>query len=216
MCAHCLHAVQGASAEYACRCCQTPFLNPYALNEETLCRLCRSGRSPVDAAHSFGWYEGSLRRLIHLYKYETIVSLAKPLGGMAVCALPSHERYDAVVPVPMHWRKRAERGFDQTWELAREVSRQTGIPVSRGLERLRHGKAQAGLSGKERRKSLVGAYAARPEAGLSGKSVLLVDDVWTTGSTVMMCAAELKRAGVSRVYGLTVARVDRRPLSLAS
>jgi ComF family protein len=211
-----LHAVQGASAEYACRCCQTPFLNPHTLNEETLCRLCRSGRSPVDAAHSFGWYEGTLRRLIHLYKYETIVSLAQPLGEMAVRALPSHGQYDAVVPVPMHWRKRADRGFDQAWELAREVSRRTGVPMARGLERRRHGRSQTGLSGPERRKSLAGVYAARPQAGLTGKSVLLVDDVWTTGSTVMMCAAALKQAGVSRVYGLTVARVDRRPLSLAS
>lgn len=217
VCESCLSDPRPAAFEHACRVCQTPFLHPAALGEESICRLCRSGRSSIDAAYSFGSYEGTLRRLIQLYKYEGVRSLAKPLAGFAVRGLPRDLAVDAVVGVPLHWRKRVLRGFDQSETLAQEIARKLAVPRMALLRRIEFTKPQAGLSGVLRRRALRNAFAV-PAARKrrlqpwvdSGRHVLLIDDVYTTGSTAQVCARVLKRAGIARVTVLTVARVDRR------
>jgi ComF family protein len=122
-------------------------------------------------------------------------------------ALPRDEAFDAAVPVPLYWRRRLQRGFNQAELLARGLSRRTGIPVVRALSRLRPTPAQAGLSNSARRQNVSQAFRAR---GVQGKRILLIDDVMTTGATAASCAAALKQAGARRVSLLTVARVDRR------
>jgi len=176
--------------------------------------LCRSGLRGFDAAYCFGAYEGTLRELIHLYKYGRIQTLARPLGDWLADALPRDEQFDAVTPVPLHWRRHWDRGFNQSELLAREIGRHSGIPLWRALKRVRTTAAQAGLSNTMRRKNVTKAFACRrgPWASrLQGKRILLIDDVMTTGSTAASCALVLKRAGARRVALLTVARVDRRP-----
>jgi ComF family protein len=155
-----------------------------------------------------------LREWIHLYKYGRIKTLAKPLAELLAAAVPREEGFDAVVPVPLHWRKRWQRGFNQSELLARGVARKWGLPVIHALRRSRYTPAQAGLSTTARRKNVAAAFIGRPEA--SGKRLLLIDDVLTTGSTAAACATALRRAGAARVVLLTVARADRRlniPLS---
>jgi ComF family protein len=136
--------------------------------------------------------------------------LAKPLAAYLVRALPVDEHFDMIVPVPLHWRKRWRRGFNQSELLAREVSKRRGVPLGKALMRVRPTDVQAGLAMAGRRRNVTGAFAARPGADLKGKRVLLIDDVMTTGATASACAAALKRGGASSVSLLTLARVDRR------
>jgi ComF family protein len=196
-------------AEFFCVSCRTPFQNAFPLDAEGRCALCRTGLRGFDAAYCFGSYEGTLRELIHLYKYGRIQTLARPLADLLAAALPLDERFDAVTPVPLHWRKQWQRGFNQSDLLARAVARRRGIPVVRALRRTRSTQTQAGLSNTERRKNVAAAFQCRRSGEtLAGRRVLLIDDVMTTGSTAAACARVLKQAGAARVVLLTVARVD--------
>jgi ComF family protein len=189
-------------------------LNAFPLDFDGRCALCRAGLRGFDAAYCFGAYEGPLRELVHLFKYGKIRSLAGPLGDLLAAALPLDESFDAVAPVPLHWRRRWQRGFNQSELLARNIAGRTGIPVVLALRRLRATSAQAGLNNARRRQNVAGAFACRRGARwarrIEAKRILLVDDVMTTGSTAAACALALKRAGAARVALLTVARVDRR------
>jgi len=198
-------------AEFFCVSCRTPFVNAFPLDAEGRCPLCRAGLRGFDAAYCFGAYEGTLRELIHLYKYGRIETLSRPLGDLLAAAIPLDERFDAVTPVPLHWRKQWQRGFNQSELLARAIARRRGIAVVSALWRARSTQVQAGLSNSERRKNVAAAFRCR-RAGqtLTGQRVLLIDDVMTTGSTAAACARALKQAGAARVVLATVARVDRR------
>jgi ComF family protein len=205
--------VEPLSAEYFCTSCRTPFQNAFPLDEQGRCALCRNGLRGFDAAYCFGAYEGVLRELIHIYKYGRVRTLARPLGDLLVRALARDESYDLVTAVPLHWRRRWQRGFDQAGLLAREIARRSGIPFARTLRRMRSTRAQAGLSNTARRRNVDAAFARRRglrDGELRGRRVLLIDDVMTTGSTAAACAHALKGAGAARVALLTVARVDRR------
>ena len=199
------------SAEFFCVSCRTPFLNAFPLDSEGRCALCRNGLRGFDAAYCFGSYEGTLRQLIHLYKYGGVRTLWQPLSELLAAALPLDERLDAVTPVPLHWRKQWQRGFNQSELLAREIARRRGIRLVHALGRTRATQAQAGLSNTGRRGNVAAAFRCRPGAQtLAGKRVLLIDDVMTTGATAAACARALKQAGAARVVLLAVARVDRR------
>lgn len=207
MCLRCVRSPEPLSAEFFCVTCRTPFQNAFPLDAEGRCALCRSEARGFDAAYSFASYDGVLRKLIHLYKYSRIKTLAGPLADLLARALPLEERFDAIVPVPLHWLRQWRRGFNQSELLARALARRTGVPVVKALSRARWTRAQAGLSNHARRRNVTKAFRARP---MDGRSVLLIDDVMTTGSTVAACALALKRAGARRVVVLTVARADRR------
>lgn len=210
VCAGCLAKTEPLSAEFFCSSCRTPFQNAFPLDELGRCPLCRRGLRGFDAAYSFGAYEGVLRELIHLYKYGRVRPLARPLGGLLRRALPRDEHFDLVTPVPLHWRRRWERGFNQAGLLAQEIARHTGLPCVRLLRRVRSTAAQAGLSNSRRRRNVAAAFVCRGTGLVRGRRILLIDDVMTTGSTGAACAAVLRRAGAVRVALLTVARVDRR------
>jgi ComF family protein len=161
-----------------------------------------------DAAYTYGSYEGALRELIHLFKYGKIEPLASRFGDWLTSALPRETAFDVVVPVPLHWWKRWQRGFNQAELLAREVARRWQAPLLSVLRRKKYTAAQAGLTNAQRRRNAAGAFAVHGR--LDGKHVLLVDDVLTTGATASACARALKRAGAARVTLLTLARTDRR------
>lgn len=210
VCERCLGEPAPLDAEYFCISCRTPFLNSFPLDSEGRCALCRSGLRGFDAAYSYGSYGGALRQLIHLLKYDRMRPLAAPLSAFLLRSLPRDEVFDVIVPVPLHWRRRWKRGFNQSELLARGLSRSTGIPVSRALRRVKPGAAQAGLSNSARRRNVNQAFRCGAGEPLRGKRVLLLDDVMTTGSTATACARALKGAGAARVALLTLARADRR------
>ena len=212
VCEPCLAAPRAFVPEIFCARCGTPFLSAQRLDEEGLCRLCRTGAVEFEAAYSFGLYEGALRELIHLLKYEGVRELAPRMGEWLAAALPRGQRFDAIVPAPLHWWRKLRRGFNQSALLARELGRRTGLAVEEGLlRRVRATPQQANLPLAGRRKNVAGAFrVARPERA-AGKRLLLIDDVYTTGATLNACARALKKAGAAHVSTLTLARVDRRP-----
>jgi ComF family protein len=112
---------------------------------------------------------------------------------------------DLIVPVPLHPKRQAERGYNQSALLARELSRQVGLPVAPAeLVRTVRTRPQVGLNRDERRANIAGAF--RCAGKVTDLRIVLVDDVCTTGATLEACAAELRSAGAAHVVGLTVAR----------
>lgn len=210
VCSACLSLPQPLQAEYFCRSCRTPFADAFPLDEQDLCTVCRESLANFDSAYSFGSYEGPLRDLIHHFKYGKIETLGRPLSRMLLRALPLEEQFDLVLAMPVHWRKRWERGFNQAELLAKPVARRFGLKLSAHLKKTRYTKPQAGLSEPERRANLRGSFKVHPAGAVTGKRILLVDDVFTTGSTLRAAAAVLKRAGAAKVVALTLARVDTR------
>ncbi len=212
VCHACLLAAKPFQAEHSCVQCHTPFLNRSPLDDSGRCAICRLGARSFDEAWSYGSYDGAVRALVHLFKYERIPTLARPLGALLSRALPRDRHFDIITPVPMHWRRRWTRGFNQAELLAAELSRRTGIPMEMALQR-RHRPAQAGQSSAARRRNATGAFSAASHltpGSMAGQRVLLIDDVFTTGSTAAACASVLKRTGAVRVSVLTLARADRR------
>jgi ComF family protein len=197
-------------ADYFCAVCNTPFLNAYPLDEHGVCAACRSGLRGFDHAASFGMYEGSLRSLIHLFKYSGMKPLARPLAAYLERAIPVDEHFDAVIPVPLYWRRQWSRGFNQAELLARHVAQHRGVPLWNALRRKRATATQAGLANAGRRLNVAGAFVVKGNPQLAGKKILLIDDVMTTGATASACAVALKRGGARSISLLTLARVDRR------
>jgi len=179
------------------------------LNGRTVCRSCGGTTHPVSRARAIGAYDDPLRAIVHALKYDARRSLARPLGEMMLArGADVLEGASCVVPVPLHPSRRRERGFNQ----ARDLARQLGLPVIEALARVRRTPPQTELSAQERRKNLDGAFATTSHVRkLIGATVVLVDDVSTTGATLDACAQALKNAGVSEVRALTAARVLTQP-----
>ena len=210
VCRDCLLAPAPLTAEFFCAACRTPFANAFPLDAAGLCALCRAGAQGFDAAYSFGAYEGALRELIHLFKFEGVRTLARPLAGFLLAALPRDVRLDAVAPMPLHWRRYWQRGFNQSGLLAAEIGRRSGIPVVRAIRRVRATVPQAGLTSAKRRANVARAFVPVRGGSAQGLRVLLVDDVLTTGATAAACSRALRSAGAAYVAVLTLARADRR------
>lgn len=164
---------------------------------------------------------GPFRELIHRFKYSGDLSLRGVLADALIHTLEEPrlavEDLSAwlLVPVPLHWLREMRRGFNQSWELCRQLSQRTGIPAAQIMRRKRRTSTQAKLNRQERLENLRGVFSLRrslPLPGwrrpdIRGKKVLLVDDVLTTGATAHECAKVLKReAGVEKVVVITAAR----------
>lgn len=174
------------------------------------CGSCVTTRRPFTAARAAFRFDGPVQELIHRFKYGKKVLLARPLGLLTAGRLASFikaEGADIIVPVPLHGRRLRERGFNQAQLLGRVLSRQWGIPLSvDNLRRVRWTEPQVGLSAPDRERNVRNAFqVAHPERFLD-RRLLLVDDVYTTGSTVVECARTLKRAGSGEVLVVTTAR----------
>jgi len=174
-----------------------------------LCPRCRRAGRLVDRARAIGPYDGALRAIVHAIKYQGRRSLARPLG-----ALMRHRGADMLdgaactVPVPLHASRRRERGFNQAMDLARQL----GLPTVAALRRVRATSPQTGLPAARRHGNLRDAFALTGAGrALEGATVVLVDDVSTTGATLEACARALKQAGVAEVRALTAARVVSLP-----
>jgi ComF family protein len=216
VCPSCLSLPQPFTAEFFCSACRTPFVDDYPLDEHDLCSICREGRVNFDSTCSFGSYDGALQELIQLYKYGKVETLAEPLSKLLLRAVPIEEHFDCIVPMPLHWRKRWQRGFNQAELLARPVAKRYGLTLSTALRRSRYTQAQAGLTDAERRRNLKDSFVVRRAEEVIGKRILLIDDVFTTGATLRAATRALKAARAARVTALTLARVDRPGASRAT
>ena len=151
-----------------------------------------------------------MRKLIHLFKYGKVESLAGPLSRFLLTAVPLDVEFDFVVAMPMHWRKQWERGFNQAELLAMPIARRYGLKLGTNLRRQRYTVAQASLTEAQRLKNLDKSFCVKRASEVSGKRILLIDDVFTTGTTLRTAAEALKVAGAAHVSALTLARVDSR------
>jgi ComF family protein len=196
-------------------CSQCGYSFPSRSIESTrpLCGICRRGLFLFDFARAYSRFEDPFIEIIHQFKYRSHRSLAQPLSKLLFSLYQSHLREccaDLIIPVPLHRSRKRTRGFNQALELSKPLGRMGGIAVAaNALVRVRATKVQAGLSRRERRLNLNGAFEFSRRRGIEGKRVLLVDDVFTTGATLNECAKILKRNGARRVNVLTLARVVR-------
>lgn len=180
------------------------------------CLLCQRVDPPFERAVAYGSYEAGLRDLIHLLKFHQVRPAAKVLGNVLAGTIASLEKAMpvgtiAVVPVPLHKNKKAERGFNQAEMIARKALQQLARPkrfeLCAGiLLRRRDTGSQIGLTNHERRENLRGAFSVNDPTRILNRDILLVDDVYTTGTTASECARVLIRAGAARVWVATVAR----------
>lgn len=191
-----------------CLCCGTK-LDADGGSENRYCGGCLKQRPFFDKARSLYFYEPPLSSLIHRLKFHGSGIAAAALADLVARDRPGTDLRDVdlIIPVPLHSARLRDRGLNQSLVIARLAFPRDGKRIEpMVLVRKRETVAQTGLSGKERRKNLRGAFAVNERQLIRGRSVLLVDDVYTTGSTVMECSKTLKRAGAARVEVLTLAR----------
>lgn len=180
---------------------------PIARYEEEYCQDCRKDRHYFERGSAAFVYAEGMRHSIYRMKAENRRDYLDFYAEAMVQALTPHLLFwqpECLVPVPMHWKKKRKRGYNQAVLLARKISRLTGIPVKEGLVRCVRPHAEQKLLGRaERLRNLAGSFAVQePVDGL--KCVLLIDDVYTTGSTVDELSRILKQAGIRRVYFLVL------------
>lgn len=191
--------------------------------ENLLCRPCRLARPAFERALAHGLYQGPMRSLLHLLKYEGLEPVAQRLGALIarqVAAIPDLPERMLVVPVPLFKARHRQRGFNQAELLARAAVRaMRGLcPGWEGelapwvLARQRATESQTGLSMHERRRNLRGAFFVVDPARMRDRNVLLIDDIYTTGATARACTQVLRRAGAASVWVATVARAQRRQI----
>jgi len=178
----------------------------------SVCALCHSGPRSFDWARSAGPYEGRLRDVIRKYKFDGFQRLAYPLAERMVEAYSSNQdQFEAscIVPVPLHPKRRRERGFDQTLALSRVLASRLGLPVFRIVRRVRHTLPQFGLDRQERKKNVERAFQVSDVDCVAGARLLLIDDVMTTGATVdEICRLLREATEVREIMVLTAARVQ--------
>jgi len=191
-----------------------------------ICPACVMEEPEYLRAAAYGRYDGVLRELIHLLKYDHVRPAATVLGRILARVVadlfpqpwPEHV---LVTAVPLHARRRRQRGFNQSELIARELVRscsRTGLALEPALlVRKRFTESQTGLSRDQRRANLRGAFGVPHPSRVANRNILLVDDVLTTGTTVGECSRMLRRAGAASIYVATVARaLHRNSSQLAS
>jgi len=190
-----------------CPGCGVPFAAP---GEDHFCSACLTENRFFAVARAMGIYEGWIAEMLSRFKYHGASHLAVPLGNlMADYQDPDlfWSAMDILIPVPLHPDRLRQRGFNQSLLLARQISRRHFIPVDfLALERIRMTAPQVELSGAERKKNLHGAFRVRKKENIRQKNILLVDDVFTTGTTVRECSKVLLQAGAKQVDVLTCVR----------
>ena len=194
----------------ACVRCATPFPG---LAPTLICERCRRAPPPVAFVAAVAAYRDGMRAAIHALKYGRRPAVGAPLGALLAEAgagrLPARPStlVDALVPVPLHPARLAERGFNQAEILAGPCACSWGVPVlARALRRARATAPQTDLDAAARRANVAGAFVAAP-AAVTGLRLLLVDDVLTTGATARAAAEACLQAGAARVGVLVLARV---------
>jgi ComF family protein len=190
-------------------CSRCGFPLPDDAGPNAICGACAGRKPAYDSARAALVYDDHARRLIlDLKRGGRRDGLPVFARWMSAAAGETLARSDFIAPAPMHWTRLAVRSFNQAAWLAQALSRASGKPWKPGaLRRVKRRKSQAGLSASERRRNVGGAIKASWR--FEGKTIVVVDDVFTTGATLEACARALRKAGAAEVHGLTLARVVR-------
>ena len=179
--------------------------------------LCKK-RYGLDGLWSLGIYQDPLRKIIQKLKYKYVRDVGEVLVNLMV---EYWAKYDAmflseikkdkgeswvIVPVPLHPKRQNWRGFNQSALIGQTLSNSIGLAYSESLKRIRHTKPQVSLKSYQRKQNIKNAFSLDSRLLTLDSSVLLIDDVWTTGSTLKECCYVLKKAGVQKVWAITLAR----------
>ncbi len=194
-----------------CVCCTAPATTLCDVCREALVEVRPDAGPPLPLPVMVPWeFGGSLATAIRRLKFTGKTHVARdlaPLWAPLLAAAYAASVNPVIVPIPLHWRRRFARGFDQTWLLARHACRAADLPAPCALlRRVRHAPPQSTLPAPMRRDNLRGAFCVTSPQRVVGRTVLLVDDVVTTGSTLAAAAAPLLAAGARQVIGVTLAR----------
>ena len=205
ICEGCEPALPRLSQPY-CRVCANP-------GTRGICRWCFGTPLELDGIRAPYLFEGPVREAVYSLKYRGVRAAAPELGRLLARYLDTHPFEsrttagpgDLIVPAPLHARRMRDRGYNQAELLARSLSKESGIPLDvSSLTRVRHSSPQVGASREQRRANVKGSFHC--DTDMTGRSIIIVDDVATTGSTLSACASALKAAGASEVWGLALAR----------
>lgn len=207
LCEKCAAQAPAIKAPY-CRQCSQPFEG--AIEGTFVCAQCRDRRLHFDCAVARYRSRGVVREFIHRFKYERHFYLRRPLADWLAETLEDEritsQPFDFLVPVPLHSARYRERDFNQADVLAKLLSKRAGKPVLAALKRIRYTTTQTRLHREERMENLRNAFRVRHAPLVQSRHLILVDDVFTTGSTVEECARVLRQAGAASVRVVTVAR----------
>ena len=210
VCDTCRSQIETFSAKVCDRCGEA-----VAADSIELCTACRNAPPPFVTAKAIGPYDGKLRGLIHLLKYDRVLPAAAALAHRlhVIAAQHAHEfgERPLIVPIPLHRNKLRDRGFNQAEEIAAALHRDTGFEMKRHiLHRRKDTASQTGMTAHQRRENVRAAFVVRPrdKRDVAGRNIILVDDVMTTGATAAECARVLMRNGAAKVFVLTAARVN--------
>lgn len=207
LCATCNETARRIKEPF-CKTCSQPFDG--AIEQEFSCSNCGQRRFHFECAVTCYQSRGIVRELLLRFKYQGEYYLRHPLGewladGLADSRITA-EKFDCLVPVPLHPARERERQFNQARTLAKILGRRAGAPVLDCLRRVRKTPTQTRFDRAERMENLRNAFKMRNNMSVQGKHLILIDDVFTTGSTVDECARVLKKSGAKSVRVLTVAR----------
>ena len=195
------------SYQHRCEICAIPLPKL----QYSLCGQCLAHRPAFDRVYSPYLYQAPVTNLIHQLKYQHQLHSLRLLGKLMSDYLQDQMQTmpDILIPVPLHRKRLKERGFNQASELALRIKNAMGIPVDNHLiTRKKHTEAQTGLKPRQRKSNLAGAFKINKK--FIPQSILIVDDVMTTGATAAELAKCLKRGGAKSVEVITLARADRR------
>lgn len=206
LCPTCMGAIPLLRPPF-CQHCSNLRLSPGS----TLCWDCQRRPVRLSGIRTASSYQDPLRTCIHALKYDGTTRLAEPLGALLSQAyLLYGMQADLLLPVPLHAERQRHRGFNQSYLLAEVCARHLGVPLYDSvLLRTRATTAQVHVSAGERQQNVAGAFLCTPPfatGALHGRSIIIIDDVCTTGATLEACAAPLFAAGARSVWGLVLAR----------
>jgi len=212
ICEDCFKTIELIEQPY-CMKCGKPLIPTdfFKQNREILCLDCKIKKYSFEFSRSTGIYDKVLRKCIHLFKYYGEKKLAKPLGKLMIDYLLENNefenKFDLIIPIPLHKNDLKKRGFNQSALLGKVIGNYFSIPIGESiLKKKKLIPFQVNLSKKEREKNILNAFSVEKPEEIKGKNVLILDDVFTTGSTVAECAKELKKARANKIYVLTLAR----------
>jgi len=222
LCQSCLHKFTPVPAPF-CTTCGRPFESQSGENHQ--CGNCIQNKSVCHRIRAAGIYNGPIKSIIHALKYKNNVHLARPLGNLLFSSFMTYydiNMIDMVIPVPLHISRLKKRGFNQAVMLTRQwpalinrgdanrkMNTERFIHIDcKNLVRKRQTLSQTGLGKNKRKQNVKGAFAVTDRSKISGKRILLIDDVYTTGATCNECANTLIAGGAETVSLLTLARAN--------
>lgn len=207
LCWDCLAGLEWVVAPF-CSVCGDPVDG--LVGDAYTCSTCCRDAPSFARARSAVRFRGAMQRALHAFKYGKIISLATDLAGLLEACVRSHYgtvRFDAAAYVPLHTHKERERSFNQSRLLAKRLASLLELPLfGNCLRRVRDTSTQTNLDAFARRENVRNAFEAGEAQWTEGRTLLLVDDVMTTGATIDECARTLRKAGAAAVYAVTVAR----------